>query len=294
MSQTTESVPEPPGEPPADQLLDLGFEDILADPDNTRPVVIDDDLRALGGSMKTVGQQHPISVYRDGDKYRVIAGHRRLAAAKLAGMTTLKAVLLAKPAGGRLHLGRMAENKARRNLTPAEDVAAVEKARAENPGMTNKEIGTRTGYSEREVSICLTVAGCPVARAALADGKVTSLNEAYAVAKDPPDRKPWRLGLKAAGASSHAVAAAKAAEPEPAEPPAADKPRVKRVAIPLPKGHTVVAVTGEVASLDGLINVLTEALELARTAHRQALSMATAQRAWGDRARAGKPAKKGA
>ena len=293
MSQTTESVPEPRATRPPTSSSTSPVEDILDGDDNTRPVVIDDDLRALGESMKAIGQQQPITVYRDGDKYRVIAGHRRLGAAPLVGMTTLKAALITKPAGGRLHLGRMAENRARRNLTPAEDVAAVEKARAENPGMTNREISAHTGYSEREVSICLTVAGCPVARAALAGGKVTSLNEAYAVAKDPPDRKPWRLGLKAAGASSHAVAAAKP-ESEPAEPPAADKPRVKRVAIPLPKGHTVVAVTGEVASLDGLINVLTEALELARTAHRQALSMATAQRAWGDRARAGKPAKKGA
>ena len=79
----------------------------------------------------------------------------------------------------------------------------------------------------------------------------------------------------------------------PAEPAGGKPARPKRVSMPLPKGGISVAVTGEVASLDALINVLSEALELARTAHRQALSLSTAQRAWGDRARAGTPAKRG-
>lgn len=107
------------------------------------------------------------------------------------------------------------------------------------------------------------------------------------MARAAPDLKNGLIAMKLAGASSHAVAAA-GRKRKSAEMPEADKPKAKRVTIPLPKVNATVTVTGETASLDGLIAVLTESLEAARKAHREGISLATAQRGWADRARAKK------
>lgn len=269
---------------PAEELLVLSVEDILSDPENTRNPASDEELLPLGESMKATGQQQPVTVYLEDGKYRLISGQRRRAAARLVGIPTLKAVLMAKPVGGRLVLGRMAENKARKPLKPVEDVDAVARSKRENPGMSNRVIVVNTGYSEAEVCKCLTVADCPLAYAALAEGMVSSLNDAYTVALAPPDMKQEVIARLKAGEGSHAVAAAvrKARKPRAAS---AAKPS-RRVAVPLPSG-TLVQVTGPEMDMDGLIDALQAALNAAKKANREHLDISTFAKVASDKAKAG-------
>ena len=279
-----------PPDPP-DALLDIPVEDISPDPDNTRPVVGDDDLRALGTSMLTQGQEQPITVRpnppaADGRRtYTIRAGHRRWMAAKLVGKRSLKAIVVATPqAAGHITLSRMAENRARKGLTPIQDVNAVAKAKRENEGMTNRELADRTAYSESEISKCLAIFDCPVASAALADGRLGELSVAYGVAIALPERKEGLIVMRMNGASRDAVLKAAKAT---AEKPDADPPprKASRVSIPLPKVKAALSVTADVSTLDGLLAVLLEGAELVRKSIREGVSLNTAKRAWADRAK---------
>lgn len=51
------------------------------------------DLRDLAASLRALGLQKPLIVVRDGDRYRLLDGHRRHAAAQLAGLPTVDAIL---------------------------------------------------------------------------------------------------------------------------------------------------------------------------------------------------------
>ncbi|GAA2022367.1 ParB N-terminal domain-containing protein [Pseudokineococcus marinus] len=55
------------------------------------------DLRSLSDSLLAYGCVQPISVERWGDRLRLRAGHRRVAAARVAGIKTLPAVIHADP-----------------------------------------------------------------------------------------------------------------------------------------------------------------------------------------------------
>ena len=259
-----------------DQLLDIPVEDILPDPDNPRKCADDDELRALGESMLTTGQQQPITVYADGCKYRLITGHRRLGGAKLMGMKTLMGVLMAKPAGGMGILGQIAENKARKCLTPMEDVESVARAKRENPGMTSKEIAAHTGFSESDVSKCLAISDCLFTIAAMADSAL-SLSEAYAVAKAAPDEKQGLVNMKKSGAPSAQITKSRK--------PRGDSVKADRTTIQMP-GGVKVQVSGPELDLDGLIDALSATLDAAKRAKKDYLNIKTFAKVSADKARA--------
>lgn len=69
--------------------------DVLAHPSNVRRDL--GDLRALTASIARDGVLVPVSVERRGDTLRLRDGHRRLAAAKAAGLTRIPAVVHPEP-----------------------------------------------------------------------------------------------------------------------------------------------------------------------------------------------------
>ena len=61
-------------------------------PDNPRKNI--GDVTDLAASIKTNGLLTPLSVVPNGERYRVIAGHRRLAACKQAGIGAVPCFVL--------------------------------------------------------------------------------------------------------------------------------------------------------------------------------------------------------
>jgi ParB family transcriptional regulator, chromosome partitioning protein len=78
------------------------------------------DLEPLAESLETVGLLHPVVIDA---KNRLIAGQRRLEAAKLMGWKTIPVRVIDLDA---LALGEFAENACRKDLTPSE-IAAIAK-----------------------------------------------------------------------------------------------------------------------------------------------------------------------
>ena len=136
---------EPPG------LRELSTELITPNPNQPRRDFDDEALLALSESVKARGILQPIVVRPlPGGTYELIAGERRLRAARIAGLERVPAVVRETDEAERLELA-LIENMAR------EDLNAVEEARAcatlvDDLGLTKEEVGRRVGRSRVAVS----------------------------------------------------------------------------------------------------------------------------------------------
>lgn len=119
---------------------DLGNpEEVIGDDKNRRRIW--DGLQELATSIKSVGVQQPIKVYRHRDRFRIAFGERRFLASHLAEKSTIPAwILQEKP--NYLRNIQYIENMQREDLTAWERVANVE-------GI----IREYEGYGEGRVSI---------------------------------------------------------------------------------------------------------------------------------------------
>ena len=85
-----------------------------------------------------------------GGRYELLAGERRLRAARIAGLERLPAVVRSAPESERLELA-MIENMARQDLNPV-DAARACAALVEEFGLTKEEVGRRVGRSRVAIS----------------------------------------------------------------------------------------------------------------------------------------------
>lgn len=101
----------------AEEKIEVGVHDIRAD-------LNDEGIAALGSSISRVGVLVPLLVARKGDVFVVIAGHRRLHAARLAGLHELPCIEV--KAGDTVNREcSIAENLFRKDLSPMEEAAAI-------------------------------------------------------------------------------------------------------------------------------------------------------------------------
>lgn len=80
----------------------------------------DSEIEGLANSIKTHGVLQPILVVQDGDRYKVVAGERRLRASKMAGMDRIPARVLATDDKA-THEIALRENLDRVDLHPIEE-----------------------------------------------------------------------------------------------------------------------------------------------------------------------------
>lgn len=110
-------------------------------PDNPRKNI--GDVTDLAASIKTNGLLTPLSVVPNGERYRVIAGHRRLAACKQAGIGAVPCLLQLDPLQ---QLGAMVtENCQREQLTALEEADAIQGML--DLGATTASVAHRLGRS---------------------------------------------------------------------------------------------------------------------------------------------------
>lgn len=86
----------------------------------SRTAMDEEKLEELAGSMRAIGQQQPIIVFRHDDRFTVVAGHRRTLAAKRAGLVVLLAIIY-PTADVALDAIQFAENHFREDLSPTDE-----------------------------------------------------------------------------------------------------------------------------------------------------------------------------
>jgi ParB family transcriptional regulator, chromosome partitioning protein len=127
-------------------------------------------LSGLAASISRHGVLQPIVVSADGDGYELVAGHRRVLAARLAGKTTIPAVIRDE-VGDRLELA-LIENLQRSDLNAIETARAY-KLLMETYELTQEQLGERLGKSRSSVANMLRTLTAPQAlQDAVIEGKI--------------------------------------------------------------------------------------------------------------------------
>lgn len=127
-------------------LTMVDVQDGISDADKEKPRKVSelDSLQSIANSIKTQGIINPITVYKFGEKYRLIAGERRTLASILAGKSDIQAKILDdKPDALKISLLQWIENIERSDLTLWERLNNFEKiidAYAQSRGRQTDEI----------------------------------------------------------------------------------------------------------------------------------------------------------
>ncbi|HKN87791.1 MAG TPA: ParB/RepB/Spo0J family partition protein [Nitrospiraceae bacterium] len=109
------------------------------------------EISELSESIKKNGLIQPIMVRRKGDGfYELIAGERRFRATRLAGYTTIKAVIRNSSDGQAMELA-LVENLQRQDLNPMEAARAYHRLISEF-GLTQEEVAQRIGKDRSSIA----------------------------------------------------------------------------------------------------------------------------------------------
>lgn len=129
--------------------LDLG--DVYANPNQPRKIFDEKALNELAGSIKVNGVIMPIVVNKDDDgRYMIIAGERRYRASKIAGKTTIPAIVKSYDERQVKEIS-LIENLQREDLNPIEAATAM-KQLMDDYNLTQEDLSERIGKSRSAIA----------------------------------------------------------------------------------------------------------------------------------------------
>ena len=141
-----------PGKGPA-SLQEVSVYDIDTNPDQPRKTFDEEKLNELATSIRTHGIVQPLILYRQGNRYTIVAGERRYRAARLAGLKAVPAVITDKEEH-ELQEVSLIENLQREDLNPVEEAAAIRFLMVQH-NLTQEEVSSRIGRSRPAVTNAL-------------------------------------------------------------------------------------------------------------------------------------------
>lgn len=213
-----------PGAPEAQSgLVEVDPHRVDPNPEQPRRSFDEEGISALAESIRTHGLLHPIVVERQGaDRYRLVAGERRLRAARQAGVATIPAILRPATDSARHALElALVENLQRAQLSPLEEAAAYARL-ADTFGLSHEAIGMRMGRSRSAVSNTVRLLSLTAAvQEAVADGRLTAGHARALLPLPEPDQERLARQIEEEGLSVRRVEQLVQQRQEPAAPAAA-------------------------------------------------------------------------
>ncbi len=153
-------------------VLDIPLAKIRANPRQPRKDFGAGDLEDLIQSIKEHGLIQPLIVTKQGDFFELIAGERRLRAARALGFSTVPAIVREANEQQKLELA-IIENIQRADLNPYEEALAY-RALIDEFSLTQEMVATRIGKSRSAVANILRLLDLPDEMLrALREGKIT-------------------------------------------------------------------------------------------------------------------------
>jgi ParB family chromosome partitioning protein len=140
-----------PQEHPNAGFANVQIDSVAPNPNQPRSEFDQAALDALAASIAEIGVLQPIVVRSAGDNYVIVAGERRLRAAKQAGLTAIPAVIREAADDGTNLTEALVENLQREDLNPLEEAAAF-KELLEEYGMTHGTVAAHVGRSRSAVT----------------------------------------------------------------------------------------------------------------------------------------------
>ena len=136
----------------------------------------DAKLNELAASIKVHGVLSPIILRRESGRLEVVAGERRLRAARMAGLASIPAVVKELSSGQALE-GALVENLQREDLNPIERAEAYLRLQ-EGFGLTQEQVAKRLGRERSSVANALRLLKLP--KQVRADLVTGALSEGHA------------------------------------------------------------------------------------------------------------------
>ena len=131
-------------------IMEVPIEDIVPNPDQPRTHFDEKALQELSESIKVLGIIQPITVRKEGQKYKIISGERRYRASKLAGLKTIPAYIRLVNDQELLEMA-LVENIQREDLDPIE-VALTYQRLLEEIGLTQDSLSQRVGKERSTIT----------------------------------------------------------------------------------------------------------------------------------------------
>ncbi|WP_298008817.1 MULTISPECIES: ParB/RepB/Spo0J family partition protein [Anaerolinea] len=155
-------------------MISLPVDQIKPNPRQPRTEINEANLQELAESIREHGVLQPVLVTTEPgkDEYYLVAGERRLRAAKLAGLEMIPAIIRPVSEQERLELA-LIENLQREDLSPLETAEAYQQL-VEEFGLRHEDIAIRVGKSREAVSNTLRLLNLSEeAKKALQNGEIS-------------------------------------------------------------------------------------------------------------------------
>ena len=214
-------------------VLSLRLEDISPNPVQPRRHFDEEALRELSDSIRSYGILNPLTVRLRCGKYELVAGERRLRAAKLAGLTEVPCLLMdvnMEDAG----LLALVENLQRKDLDYLEEAEGLRRL-IRMFGLSQEEAARRIGKSQSAVANKLRLLKLPedVLEALRKNGLSERHGRALLRLPDPESQRAALAAMleqrmNVAAAEAYVEALLSPPEPEPEKAPPAPEPRGRK------------------------------------------------------------------
>ena len=142
-----------------DSIVEISLSELRANPYQPRKNFDEEALSELASSIKDHGVFQPIIVKKSVKGYEIIAGERRFRAAKLAGLTTIPAIVKDFSDDEMMQIALL-ENLQRENLTAIEEAKAYKNI-IESMNITQDELAKKVGKSRSHITNILGLLKLP-------------------------------------------------------------------------------------------------------------------------------------
>jgi len=162
-----------------EQLLYVAIGKVVPAKDNPRQSV--GDVDELAASIGALGILEPLVCTNGGDRYQVVAGARRLAAAKKAGLAEVP-VIVRELTEEQRQEAMLIENLQRSDLSPLEEAKAFKRL-LDLDGYSQRKLAERIGRSQSHISKRLALLELPAKVTKLLDSGGITLEDAQEISK---------------------------------------------------------------------------------------------------------------
>jgi ParB family chromosome partitioning protein len=163
-------IPQRPGEPSA--VAEVRIDRIAPHPHQPRRHMDDTGLEELAASIREHGVLQPVLVTETLDGYQLIAGERRVRAARIAGLERIPALIRQLADLDQLEVA-LVENVQRADLDPIDEATAYRQL-IEEFGLTQERVADRVGKARATIANTLRLLDLhPDIQAAIAAGRIS-------------------------------------------------------------------------------------------------------------------------
>lgn len=231
----------------------------------------DDGLAYLAASL-TKGQLQPVRVRPRSSRYLVIAGHRRVRAARLAGLPTIAAIVDRRDlTTADVLIQQLAANLARKALKPVETALGIQRILAET-GASLTDVAGMLDLSVATVSRLMALLSLPPEIQHKVESGAIPASTAYEIAKVSDVAKQHELSQLAAKGELKRDKVKSAASKKPKTASPEQKQPTFRMKVPA-GDEGAFSLSGPIVPLKRFISCLDELLAWARDAERQGIEL---------------------